>query len=135
MGGSLSRPEDYCNPKKLLKLLFPFPDELLVDQFKFDKKDQFLYYGCQSFWRLYQIATMMLLHGRRLYFVHGTLGSGKSHMLAALACALIKSGKRVVYLLDCWGLLKAPFRYLCSALQLTFAKDKDCRHWQYLDCS
>lgn len=62
MGGSPSRPEDYCNPKKLLKLPFPFPEECPVDRFKFKKKDRFLYYGRQSFWRLYQIATMMSFH-------------------------------------------------------------------------
>ena len=54
-------------------------------------------------------------------------------MLAALVCALIKSGKCVVYLPDCQGLLKAPIRYLRLALKLTFVEDEDC--WQYLDCA
>lgn len=78
---------------------------------------------------------MILFHSRRLYFVHGSLGSSKLHMLATLLCALIKSasGKHVVYLPDCQSLLKAPFRYLHSALQLTFTEDKDCQ--QYLDCA
>ena len=51
MEGSPTCPKDYCSLKKLLKLPFLFPEDHLVDWFKFDKKDQFSYYRHQSFQR------------------------------------------------------------------------------------
>lgn len=38
---SLSCPDDYCDPEKLLKLPFPFPEERLADRIKFDQKVNF----------------------------------------------------------------------------------------------
>jgi len=38
-------------------------------------------------------------------YLYGTSGSGKSHILAALACKLIREGERVVYVPDCARLL------------------------------
>ena len=38
-------------------------------------------------------------------YLYGTFGSGKSHILAALACKLIREGERVVYVPDCATLL------------------------------
>jgi len=43
---------------------------------------------------------MHILKTRR-YLLHGTLGAGKSHLLAVLTCVLRKEGMRVVYLPDC----------------------------------
>jgi hypothetical protein len=125
--------EEYCDPQKQLKLPFLFLEERPVDRFKFDHDGYFYYYGRQKFQELYDVAMKMDFYGRRLYYLHGSLGVGKSHMLAALACALNKAGRHVVYLPDCRGLLKSPFGYLRSALQLTFADVKECR--QYLDNS
>lgn len=55
--------------------------------------------------------------------INGALGTGKSHLLAALACALWKSGKTVVYLPDSYHLLlrEPPCMYVVGALQLAFA--------------
>ena len=123
--------EDYCDPRKLLKLPFLFLGPRPIGCFKFDRQGHFLYYGRQRFRQLYDIAIQMRVDGRCLYFLHGSLGVGKSHLLAALACALTKAGKRVVYLPDCWEMLKCPFMYLRSALKLAFA---DLRDWrEYLD--
>ncbi|KAF8430900.1 hypothetical protein BGX38DRAFT_1230439 [Terfezia claveryi] len=60
-----------------------------------------------------------------MYFLHGTVGAGKSHLLAAITCLLIKEGHKVVYLPDCRSLLKNTFGYLRSALRLTFHKDME----------
>ena len=59
--------------------------------------------------------------GTRLYFLHGTFGAGKSYLLAALACLLVKERMSVVYLPDCRAMLRNPFEYLRAALELTFA--------------
>jgi hypothetical protein len=40
--------------------------------------------------------------------LHGTLGAGKSLMLAALACLLMRQGWRVVYIPDCARMLAQP---------------------------
>jgi hypothetical protein len=58
--------------------------------------------------------------GYRKLYLYGTIGYGKSYMLAALACLLIKEGKRVVFLPDCRGMLENHGRYLTSALLLCF---------------
>lgn len=62
----------------------------------------------------------MRFQGTRMYFLHGTHRSGKSFMLAALACLLMKEGIKVVYIPDCRALLRDMFGYLRLALRLTF---------------
>ena len=61
---------------------------------------------------------------RRLH-LHGTLGAGKSHLLAALVCLLKKQGTIVVYLPDCYELLMAepPCLYVLTALFMAFHND------------
>jgi hypothetical protein len=44
------------------------------------------------------------------------MGYGKSHLLAALVCLLIKEGKRVVYIPDCGALVMKPILTLRAAL-------------------
>ncbi|KAF8431713.1 hypothetical protein BGX38DRAFT_1177614 [Terfezia claveryi] len=51
-------------------------------------------------------------------YLHGTQGSGKSHILAALTCLLMKKGHRVVYIPDCRALILDLFRYLQFSLIL-----------------
>ena len=52
--------------------------------------------------------------------VHGCSGTGKSHLLAALACLLTHEGKRVVYVPDCVLLVENFFLEMRSALQFAF---------------
>jgi len=52
-------------------------------------------------------------------YLYGSPGAGKSHILAALVCKLIREGKRVVYIPNCHDLLQ-DFRWsmelaLCCA--------------------
>ncbi|KAF8538315.1 hypothetical protein BDD12DRAFT_806239 [Trichophaea hybrida] len=58
-------------------------------------------------------------------WLHGTTGYGKSHLLAALVCFLIKSGHRVLYLPSCHPLVHAPMCYLQDAMELTWADSPD----------
>ncbi|KAF8446750.1 hypothetical protein BGX38DRAFT_1270908 [Terfezia claveryi] len=57
--------------------------------------------------------------------IHGTLGVGKSYLLAALVSLLWKEGVRVVYVLDCYELcmFEPPVSYLISSLATSFCKD------------
>lgn len=113
--------EDYCNPESCQKLPFLFPLEIPSDRFSLDESGDFQYYGRQAFRDLYTAAKSMKFRGTRLYFLHGTFGTGKSYLLAALACLLVKEGRSVVYLPDCRAMLRNPFEYLRAALELTFA--------------
>jgi hypothetical protein len=71
--------------------------------------------------------------GYRKLYLYGTIGYGKSYMLAALACLLIKEGKRVVFLPDCRALLEDHGRYLTSALLLCFG-DSPEEQWEVDGC-
>jgi hypothetical protein len=68
---------------------------------------------------------------RRAIYVYGTRGYGKSHMLAALACLLVRQGERVVYLPDCFAMLHDPLEYLQLALLFTIrnvsSREQICR--------
>jgi len=54
-------------------------------------------------------------------FLNGTMGAGKSHMLAALTCLLFRLGRRPVYIPDCRQLCRDPLPYIQSALLCAFA--------------
>ena len=54
-------------------------------------------------------------------FIYGTIGWGKSHLLAAMVCLLMRKGRKVVYLPDCKAMLRDPVNYFRSALLLTYA--------------
>lgn len=75
------------------------------------------------FRRLYECAADFEKDPFRSYakvMVHGCSGTGKSHLLAALACLLTHEGKRVVYVPDCVLLVENFFLEMRSALQFAF---------------
>jgi hypothetical protein len=53
--------------------------------------------------------------------MEGSMGYGKSHLLAVLAALLLRSGRRPVYISDCRELLGNTLSYLQSALLCAFA--------------
>jgi len=112
--------DEYCDPSHSQKLRFPFLGEIPSGRFQLDEMGRFLFYGREKFRELYAAVKGMRFQGTRMYFLHGTQGSGKSFMLAALACLLMKEGNKVVYVPDCRGLLRDMFGYLRLALCLTF---------------
>lgn len=62
-------------------------------------------------------------NGSRLVF-HGVFGSGKSYILAALACYLQRDGEFVVYIPDCADtLISGAFSVVKEAMLLTFSKE------------
>ena len=64
------------------------------------------------------------LRNNRIH-LHGTLGSGKSYLLAALVCLLKREGRRVVYVPDCYELLlcEPAALYMLPAMYSAFHND------------
>ena len=101
--------------------MLPFPFLHLVPaRFKLDDKRCFEFYGRSKFRELYEAAHSMNCDQNPRYFFHGTLGAGKSHLLAALACLLMREGKIVVYVPDCSELLGNPLEYFRTALEFAY---------------
>ncbi|RHZ89380.1 hypothetical protein Glove_15g25 [Diversispora epigaea] len=53
-------------------------------------------------------------------FIYGTVGYEKSHILTAISCFLLRTGRRVVYLPDCRKLAVDEMEYIKSALFLIY---------------
>jgi hypothetical protein len=91
-----------------------------------EKPVYFQYYGRAVLKEIYQgVLSLSVYCGYKLYYVHGTLGYGKSFLLAALAIALFKDNRRVVYLPHCKALARSFFSYLRDGLALTYAYFND----------
>jgi len=63
----------------------PFPSssrKLPLDRFCLDKDDAFLFMGRQIFGEVYQMVSNMSRRAETIYSLQGSLGSGKSHILA-----------------------------------------------------
>ena len=114
----------YSDPRELMLLPFPFRGRKPTDRFTIGDDKSFGYMGREEFARiLSEIETLNYERGFSLMYIYGTIGYGKSHILAAMACYLLQKGFRVVYLPDCRILIADPLTYIKSALLLTFG---DC---------
>jgi hypothetical protein len=69
---------------------------------------------------------------KRAIYVYGTIGYGKSHILAALACLLIRRGHRVLYFPDCRAACASWLDYLQRALLFAF-RDTETRQ-RIMEC-
>ena len=125
--------DDYCNPDLVQILPFPFMGKVPSDRFSLDDDGRFRYYGRHQFREIYNTTKSMKYRGTSMYYLHGTLGSGKSYILAALTCLLMKEGHRVVYLPDCRALLRDVFRYLQFALVLAYHGASERTSREYLE--
>lgn len=114
----------YSNPGNMGTLPFPFLFCHLPERFQLLDNPpgcDFEYIGRESFASVWEtVGKLRLPAGRGRIYIHGTMGYGKSHILAALACLLAREGKRVVYVPDCRQMLNAPLLYLKSALLCAF---------------
>lgn len=68
-----------------------------------------------------KVQSLRIGSGSSQLLLHGNMGYGKSHMLAALACLLFRLGKRPVYLPDCRQMLANSLSYIQSAMLCSFA--------------
>ena len=115
-------PEVYSNPKKFLPLPFPFLGERKpVERFSINDDDKFMYMGRKKFFNvLDNINKLKRGCGFMDCFIYGTIGYGKSYILATIVCLLLRTGKRVVYLPDCRELAKDLEDYIKLALILAY---------------
>jgi len=67
-----------------------------------------------------QMEAPAFIDTRMKIYLYGSSGSGKSHILAALAFKLVQEGKRVLYIPDCSELLQDCTDLLRKALRFTF---------------
>lgn len=119
-------PARYSDPRHLNWLPFPHTTPGQPQRFNLQRQSKvlvFAFMGRHIFRRLYETAADFDTDPFRSYSkvcVHGTAGTGKSHVLAALACLLTHEGKRVVYVPDCILLIESFFIEMRSALQFAF---------------
>lgn len=112
--------EAYADPTKLHHLPFPFIGPLPRERFEFTG-ETFSFMGREKFGEVRAGVERMLEENWNALYLYGTFGYGKSHVLAALACYLIRQGEQVVYLPDCRAMLQGFVAYTKAALLLTFA--------------
>lgn len=113
---------DYSDSSKIFQLPFPYCGDVPAQRFTINSAWSYSYMGREKFSDLYEEIKLLQPNTYRKIFVHGTIGYGKSHILAAMVCYLLKSGKKVVYLPDCRGLYKNFKIYLRRALYISFGK-------------
>jgi len=111
---------------ELIKL--PFPTLSIrkpTDRFAFDTDRNWEYMPRRKFGELlHQVEALIEQPDRAsAIWLYGTIGYGKSHVLAALVCFLMKSGHRVLFLPDCRAWLDGPVRYFKQAMRLAWADD------------
>ncbi|KAJ7207491.1 hypothetical protein GGX14DRAFT_635270 [Mycena pura] len=120
----------YINSEMWLTLPFPFLDYsgLPSQRFKFISNSNsvlsFHFMPREFLATVYHRLTNMRV-GQSSIHLHGPMGLGKSHILAAMGILLRRQGKRVVFLPDCGKLVSDPMVYVQSALLCTFSGNDD----------
>jgi hypothetical protein len=114
--------DDYSNPKNKLSLPFPYlGSQKPVERFSLDDNGLFTFIGRRKFKNVLDlINNLRKNYGFTQIFIYGTMGYGKSYILSAIACYLIRIKKHVVFLPDCRALALEPVDYIKSALFLTY---------------
>jgi hypothetical protein len=114
------------SPATLIKLPFPFVGQSLPERFNYDGDHNYWdYMGREKFTELLDAINVLETTAWRGYLFYGTIGYGKSHLLAALACYLISAGKRIVYIPDCRECAWRPVTYFQAAMLLTWGGPDD----------
>ena len=115
---------DLADPREFTNL--PFPSLAPIPSQRFNAEQingisRFEYMGRSKFRELQKRTEgRNFLKGNESLYVYGTSGSGKSHLLAALACHLIREERRVFYIPDCSALLMEPAITIWRALHFAF---------------
>jgi hypothetical protein len=116
-----SNAEDYSTPGLVQQIPFPFIGAphgrfLIEEEYGINV---FSYGGREMFQKLHdEVNALKSLGGHTNLQLYGTIGYGKSHILA-LAVLLMCLGKdRVVYVPDCKKMLVSPSDYMKKALLL-----------------
>ena len=124
-----SLPEiDLSDPNTFTPL--PFPSSLRTPKERFaihpnrDTVKRFRYMGRSLFQDLLAaVEDTDFLDGTTTLYLYGPAGTGKSHLLAALVCHLVRQGERVVFIPDCNALLTDLKGVIRDALLFAFHGD------------
>ncbi|RPA91942.1 hypothetical protein L873DRAFT_257780 [Choiromyces venosus 120613-1] len=121
---------ELSDPAFETKLPFPFVGNILPKRFKIDSKDgeyNWVYTGREKFVELLnKLKEVQESPQNSGFWLYGTRGYGKSHLLAALVCYLTARKERVVYIPDCRECVKDPVPYIQAAMLFAWA-DNDQR--------
>lgn len=106
--------DDHSNPAEMIELPFPYRGcRYPYQRFHLAQNSDFSYMGRREFKRLSGDISRLIefpwMTTHRELYLYGTLGYGKSYLLAAVVCFLIQRGMNVVYLPDCRALLRSLF--------------------------
>jgi hypothetical protein len=82
----------------------------------------FEYMGREQFGEVWECVKGLERRGCTELYIEGSMGFGKSHILAMLADLLYRLGKRTIYIPDCRQALVAPLAYLQNSLLVAFAE-------------
>ena len=126
-------PAHYAKPSNAVPL--PFPSwNTIPPPFDVSSNGSFSYIGREKFALVWDawLKTKADARHRQAIYVYGTSGYGKSHILAALACLLVRTKERVVYLPDCRAMLQEPLGYLRNALLFAFADSSSSDYREHI---
>jgi len=126
----------YSNPEKIINIPFPYLGTTSpVERFAIKSDESFDYMGREGFAQvLAVIESLKIPNGFRKFHIYGSIGYGKSHILAAMACLLFQQGKRVVYLPDCRAMAEDFLEYFKRSLLTTFG-DSEHIQLEILGCN
>jgi len=125
------------NPSTFTDL--PYPSALSMPYQRFESKEingikHFEYMGRSQFNELRErLENKNFLEGSERLYLYGTSGSGKSHLLAALAYHLVRKGQRVFYIPDCSTLLEDPVETMWDAYHFAYNHSPDLRTTESVD--
>jgi len=126
---ALSGDLQYDNPVTHVFLPFPSLIELPVNRFLWTNKSGVLYFEFMGRTIFGELTTRTekenFANALEALYVYGTSGSGKSHLIAAFVCQLIRMGLRVLYLPDCYFMLMDPPSAIWKALIFAFHDTND----------
>ncbi len=128
-------PTKYSTPNEVIDLPFPSVNQI-PPRFSLLDEGKISYMGRECFsqvWKAFRIVEDKPRQRQAIYLFGGK-GLGKSHILAALACLLVRRGTQVVYLPDCRAWLFDPLRYLQNALVFAFVNSERSFREEVLDC-
>lgn len=111
--------DEYSDPKKMHWLPFLSSHSHKTNRFHFNADGEFRYVGRATF-KKFAEEVLALNRNKSSLFLHGHMGVGKSHMMAALACFLTRIGKLVVYISDYSAFLSDPVTATKIALARAF---------------
>ena len=127
VGVDFSTPIYYKLPFPFLGLQLP-SHRFNFNNFSSDTEELniFKFLGREKFKDIAQLieSSIVNMNAANNFYIYGTIGYGKSHILAALVCHLCIKNYRVVYIPDCGAFKSDMLSYIKYSLLWTYA-DKD----------